>query len=135
VRQDDPRPSLRKAIGDAHSALDVVTVLGPMNGLSTGGCNLYNIVSFDVLHACKLGVLRMLAQGLPEFLESVCGGKKKPARLISVQASMDAINQRGNLLGRLCKVSPFTRGYVPTVSLAPSSPSDRSISTVLLNSP
>jgi len=112
ARREDPRPSLRKVIGDAHSALAFVPVLGAMHGLSTGGCNLYNIVSFDVLHVWKLGVLRMLAQRLPAFLESVCGGSKKQARLGSVQASMDAINQRGFHLGRLCKASPCTPGYV-----------------------
>jgi len=112
VRRDDPRPGLRKAIGDAHSALAFVPVLGAMHGLSTGGCNLYDIVSFDVLHVWKLGVLRMLAQRLPAFLESVCGGKTMPARLGSVQVTMDTINQRGFHLGRLCKASPSTPGYV-----------------------
>jgi len=111
VRREDPRPVLRKVIGDAHSALAFVPVLGAMNGLSTGGCNLYNIVSFDVLHVWKLGVLRMLAQRLPAFLESVCGGKNLPARLGPVRTSMDAINQRGFHLGRLCKASPSTPGY------------------------
>jgi len=113
VRRDDPRPGLRKAIGDAHSALAFVPILGAMHGLSTGGCNMYSIVSFDVLHVWKLGVLRMLAQRLPAFLESVCGGRSLPARLGSVQETIDAINQRGFHLGRLCKSSPSTPGYVP----------------------
>jgi len=110
VRRNDPRPGLRKAIGDAHIALAFVPVLGALHGLSTGGCHVYNIVSFDVLHVWNLGVLRMLAQRLPAFLESVCGGKNLPAPLGSVQATIDAINQRGYHLGRLCKASPSTPG-------------------------
>ena len=108
VRRDDPRLGLRKAIGDANIALAFVPILGALHGLSTGGCNLYNILSFDVLHVWKLGVLRMLAQRLPAFLKSVCGEKNLPARLGSVQATIDAINQRGYHLGHLCKASPST---------------------------
>jgi len=110
VRRDDPRPSLRKAIGDAPIALAFVPILGALHGLSTGGCKMYNIASFDVLHVWKLSVLRMLAQRLPAFLESVCGGKNLPSRLGSVQATIDAINQQGYHLGRLCKASPSTPG-------------------------
>jgi len=111
VRAIDPRASRRRALGEEHSALAFVPALGAMHGLSTGAANLYRIVSFDLLHVWKLGVLRLLAQRLPLVLHalfSASGG----ARLGTVQDTLDAINLRGWELGRNCKTTPAAPGYV-----------------------
>jgi len=111
VREQDPRQCRRRALGQQHSALAFVPALGAVHGLSTGGRDLYRIVSFDVLHVWKLGFLRLLAQRLPSVLMAYCSGSGG-ARLGSVAATLDAINLRGFHLGRNCKAIPAPPGYV-----------------------
>ena len=113
VRGRDPRPSRRRALGDEHSALAFVPALGAMQGLSTGAANLYRVVSFDLLHVWKLGVLRLLAQRLPTVLHAICGAGGN-ALLGTVQDTLEVINLRGWELGRNCKTSPAPPGcFVP----------------------
>jgi len=111
VRADDPRPSRRRLLGEQHSALPFVPVLGAVHGLGTGGTSLYRIVSFDVLHVWKLGVLRLLAQRLPGVLNSLCAGRAG-ARFGSVAETLDVLNLRFWELGRNCKATPASPGYV-----------------------
>jgi len=111
VRADDPRPSRRRMLGEQHSALAFVPALGAVHGLGTGAHNLYRIVSFDLLHVWKLGVLRDLAQRLPSVLAALCRGRSG-ARLGSVAQTLDAVNLRGFHLGRNCKAAPAPPGYV-----------------------
>jgi len=113
VRARDPRPSRRRALGEEHSALAFVPALGAMHGLSTGAASLYKIVSFDLLHVWKLGVLRLLSQRLPMVLHAICGANGM-ARLGTVNDTLDAINLRGWELGRNCKTAPAPPGcFVP----------------------
>lgn len=109
ARMVDGRPRTRVALGRATSALPFVPVLGALHGLGTGRESLYRIVSFDVLHVWKLGVLRLLTQRLPAMLEAVCPDGL--AVLGTVQETTDAVNWRGFELGRLCRASPSTPGY------------------------
>jgi len=111
VRAEDPRASRRRALAQEHSALAFVPALGAVHGLGTGAHNLYRIVSFDLLHVWKLGILRLLAQRLPAALTGICGAGGA-ARLGSVQATLEALNWRGFELGRNCKVTPSAPGYV-----------------------
>jgi len=111
VRAEDPRVSRRRALGQQHSALAFVPALGAVHGLSTEGRDLYRIVSFDLLHVWKLGFLRLLAQRLPAVLTALCEGRGG-ARFGSVAATLDAINLRGFHLGRNCKATPASPGYV-----------------------
>lgn len=108
VRANDPRPSLHRELGRQHSALAFAPALGAMHGLSTGCHNLYRIVTFDVLHVWKLGILRDLAQRLPGALSVLCASDD--ARLGSVASTLDAINLRMNHLGRNCKATPSPPG-------------------------
>jgi len=117
VRVDDPRPSRRRALVEVHSALAFVPALDAIHGLGTGASNLYRVVSFDLLHVWTLGILRMLAQRLPDVLLSLCEGCSG-ARYGSVAATLDAINLRGLELGRNCHASPVPPGYVRNVSSA-----------------
>lgn len=110
ARLDDGRPRTRVALGRAMSALPFVPALGAMHGLGTGRASLYRIVSFGTLHVWKLGVWRLLTQRLPAMLEAACDGDG--AVMGSVQDTLDAINLRGFELGRLCRASPSTPGYV-----------------------
>jgi len=109
VRAEDPRPSRRRRLAQEHSALAFVPALGAVHGLGTGANNLYRIVSFDLLHVWKLGILRLLAQRLPAVLTALCGARGA-ARLGSVQATLEALNWRGFELGRNCKVTPSAPG-------------------------
>jgi len=111
VRAEDPRPSRRRLLGEQHSALPFVPALGAVHGLGTGGTSLYRIVSFDVLHVWKLGVLRLLAQRLPAVLNSLCAGRAG-ARIGSVAETLDVLNLRFWELGRNCKATPASPGYV-----------------------
>lgn len=111
VRATDPRPSQRRALGEEHSALAFAPPLGAIHGLGTGATNLYRVVSFDLLHVWKLGILRMLAQRLPAVLQALCRGRGG-ARYGSVASTLDAINLRGLHLGRNCQASPAPPGYV-----------------------
>jgi len=113
VRADDPRASRRRALGRTHSALAFAPALGAIHGLGTAPYNLYRVVSFDLLHVWKLGILRLLAQRLPAVMRAVCAGTGQ-ARLGSVQDTLDALNLRGFELGRNCKVTPSAPGYVVT---------------------
>lgn len=112
-RTVDPRASLRAPLGKAHSALAFAPVLGSMHGLSTGNMNYFRVISFDLLHVWKLGVLRTLAQRLPGFLRAVCTAKDG-AVMGAVQQTLDALNLRGFELGRRCRVTPTAPGcFVP----------------------
>ena len=68
ARDRDPRPSLREQLRMEHSALSFVPAIGAVWGLATDNKQLYNIISFDLLHVWKLGVVRMVAQRFPSFL-------------------------------------------------------------------
>jgi len=109
VRRSDPRPGRRRALGQEHSALAFAPALGAVHGLSTGSRFLYQIISFDLLHVWKLGVLRVLAQRLPEFLSAVCPGGG--ARLGPTTDTLEVLNLRAFELGRNCKVCPSAPGY------------------------
>jgi len=111
VRAEDARASRRRALGRDHSALAFVPALGAVHGLGTGAYNLYRVVSFDLLHVWKLGILRLLAQRLPAVLRALCAGGGL-ARLGTVQDTLDILNLRGFELGRNCKVTPSAPGYV-----------------------
>jgi len=111
VRADDPRPSRRRLLGEQHSALAFVPVLGAVHGLGKGAHHLYRIVSFDRLHVWKLGVLRDLAQRLPSVLAALCR-RSSGTRLGSVAATLDAVNLRDLHLGRICKASPAPTEYI-----------------------
>jgi len=123
-RRRDPRASRRRALGNEHSALAFVPALGAVHGLGTRAANLYRIVSFDVLHVWKLGILRMLAQRLPAVLRSLCE-RRDGARFGSVSATLDAVNLRGWELGRNCKATPAPPGYVCFLVILPLSVSNR----------
>jgi len=110
VRRDDPRPARRRALGQEHSALPFAPALGAVHGLSTGSRSLYRMVSFDLLHVWKLGVLRLLAQRLPAFLTAVCPSGR--ARLGTTTDTLDVLNLRAFELDRNCKVCPSAPGYV-----------------------
>lgn len=100
-RMDGGRPRVRVALANSFSALPFVPVLGADHGLGTGSARLCDVVSFDTLHVCKLGVLRTLTQDLPAMLDAVCDGQ--PASHGSVQDTLYVLNLRGFELGRLCR--------------------------------
>lgn len=109
----DERASLRGPLALAHSALAFVPALGAVHGLSTGNLNYFRVITFDLLHVWKLGILRMMAQRLPAFLKSVCTSEAG-ARMGTVQRTLDVINLRGFRLGRRCRASPAPPGcFVP----------------------
>ena len=110
TRDRDPRPSLRGMLRTEYSALAFVPAIAAVAGLATDNQLLYRIISFDLLHVWKLGVIRMVAQRFPAFLRVACGGGA--ARLGPVQASLDALNQRAWEMGHLCVPSPTPPGYV-----------------------
>jgi len=116
VRAEDPRASRRRALGREHSALAFAPALGAVHGLGTVPYNLYRVVSFDLLHVWKLGILRLLAQHLPAVMRALCMGTGQ-ARLGSVQDTLDALNLRGFELGRNCKMAPSAPGYVVSLLL------------------
>jgi len=110
TRDRDPRPSLRKSLGTEHSALAFVPALGAVWGLATDNKQLFDIISFDLLHVWKLGVVRMVAQRFPSFLRVACAGKD--ARLGPVPDTLEALNLRAWEMGHLCVPSPTPPGYV-----------------------
>jgi len=116
VRAEDPRASRRRTLGREHSALAFAPALGAVHGLGTAPYNLYRVVSFDLLHVWKLGILRLLAQRLPAVMRALCE-RTGQARLGSVQDTLDALNLRGFELGRNCKVTPSAPGFVDTFLL------------------
>lgn len=110
ARVADGRPRTRVTLGKAISALPFAPALGGVHGLGTGLHSLYNIVSFDVLHVWKQGVLRTITQRVPALLAVLCPDSR--AVMGSVQETLDAVKQRGFELGRLCRASPSSPGYV-----------------------
>jgi len=110
TRDRDPRPSLRNHLRVVHSALAFVPAIGAVWGLSTDNKRLYDIISFDLLHVWKLGVVRMVAQRFPSFLRVACVGQD--ARLGPVPATLEALNLRAWEMGHLCIPSPTPPGYV-----------------------
>jgi len=113
VRHDDPRPGRRRALGQEHSALAFVPALGAVHGLSTGSRFLYQIVSFDLHHLWKLGILRLLAQRLPGFLTAFCPGGI--ARLGRTAYTLEVLNLRSFELDRNCNVCPSAPGMHPNL--------------------
>jgi len=109
VRDRDPRPSLRNLLRSQYSALAFVPALGAVWGLATDNKRLFDIISFDLLHVWKLGVVRMVAQRLPAFLRVICGGKG--ARLGPLSDTLEAVNLRAWEMGHLCVPSPTPPGY------------------------
>jgi len=119
TRDRDPRPSLRNLLRTEHSSLAFVPALGAVWGLSTDNKRLFDIISFDLLHVWKLGVVRMVAQRVPTFLRVACAGKD--ARLGPLLETLEALNLRAWEMGHLCVPSPTPPGYV--VALLPAYPS------------
>jgi len=128
TRDRDPRPSLRKPLAVEHSALAFVPALGAVWGLATDNKQLFNIISFDLLHVWKLGVVRMVAQRFPSFLHAACNGKN--ARLGPLSDSLEALNLRAWEMGHLCVPSPTPPGYVVSLLLHASHPSFRALAAV-----
>lgn len=110
VRLSDPRASRRLPLAEAHSALPFVPILGAMHSFSTGDLLFYRIVSLDVLHVSKLGVLRLLAQRVPIFLRAVCT-PEAGSIMVDTTNSLDVLNLRAFELWRLCRSSPASPGY------------------------
>jgi len=120
ARDRDPRPSLRKQLGAEHSALAFVPVIAAVWGTATDNQQLFDIISFDVLHVWKLGVVRMVAQRFPSFLLVACAGKD--ARLGPVPDTLEALNLRAWEMGHLCVPSPTPPGYVAVIFYKPRVP-------------
>jgi len=110
TRDRDPRPSLRNHLRAQHSALAFVPANGAIWGLATDEKHLYDIISFDLLHVWKLGVVRMVAQRFPSFLRVTCSGQD--ARLGPVPATLEALNLRAWEMEHLCIPSPRPPRYV-----------------------
>lgn len=108
-RRVDPRVSPRGPLGKAHSALAFAPALDSMHGLSTGKMKFFRVLSFDVLHVRKLGVLRTLAQRIPGFLQAVCTAQEG-AMMGLVQESVDVLSLRGFEIGKRCRVRPVAPG-------------------------
>ena len=111
ARDRDPRPSMRNLLRKEYSSLAFVPALGAVWGLSTDDKRLFDIISFDLLHVWKLGVVRMVAQRLPSFMRVACAGKG--ARLGPLSDTLDAVNLRAWEMGHLCVPSPTPPGYAP----------------------
>ena len=114
ARDADPRPSLRNQLRVAHSALAFVPAIGAVWGMVTDNKRLYDIISFDLLHVWKLGVVRTVSQRFPSFLRVACAGQD--ARLGPVPSSLEALNLRAWEMGHLCVPSPTPPGYVLALS-------------------
>jgi len=110
TRDRDPRPSLRNLLRAEHSSLAFVPALAAVWGLANDNKRLFDIVSFDLLHVWKLGVVRMVAQRLPSFLRVACAGNG--ARLGPLPDTLEAVNLRAWEMGHLCVPSPTPPGYV-----------------------
>jgi len=108
TRDQDPRPSLRNQLKNEHSALAFVPAIGAIWGLATDSKQLYNIISLDLLHVWKLGVVRMVAQRFPSFLRVACAGQD--ARLGPVGDTLEAVNLRAWEMGHLNVPSPTPPG-------------------------
>jgi len=112
TRDRDPRPSLRSQLRTEYSALAFVPAIAGVWGLATDDRRLYDVICFDVLHVWKLGVLRMVAQRLPDFLAAACADTGGQARLGPITDTLEAINLRAWELGHLCVPAPTPPGYV-----------------------
>jgi len=110
TRNGDPRPSLRKQLGTEHAAFAFVPALGAVWGLAPDNNPLLEIVSFVVLHVWKLGIVRMIAQRFPYFLQIACAGSD--ARLRPFPDTLEALNLRAWEMGHLCVPAPTPPGYV-----------------------
>jgi len=116
TRDRDPRPSLRSVLRTEHSALAFVRAVAAVWGLATDNQRLYDIISFDLLHVWKLGVVRMVAQRFPSFLRAALGGHD--ARLGPATATPEALKLRAWEMGHLCVPSPAPPGYVFPLAVA-----------------
>jgi len=114
ARDADPRPSLRNQLRAAHSALAFVPAIGAVWGMATDNKRLYDVISFDLLHVWKLGVVRTVTQRFPSFLGVACAGQD--ARLGPVPSVLEALNLRAWEMGHLCVPSPTPPGYVLALS-------------------
>lgn len=121
ARDRDQRPSLRKQLGAEHSALAFVPAIAAVWGLATDNQQLFDIISFDVLHVWKLGDVRMVAQRFPSFLRVACAAGKDD-RLGPVPDTLEALNLRAWEMGHLCVPSPTPPGYVAVVFCEPRVP-------------
>jgi len=110
LRDRDPRVSLRSSLKREHSSLAFVPAVAAVHGLATGDLMLYKIVSFDLLHVWKLGILRLLGERFPDFMVSVCHGYV--GGQVRSRATPDILNKRGWELGRRCVPAPTPPGYV-----------------------
>jgi len=110
TRDRDPRPSLRNCLKTEYSALAFVPAIGAIWGMATDAKNLYRIISFDLLHVWKLGVVRMVAQRFPSFLSVACAGQE--ARLGPVGETLESLNLRAWEMGHLNVPAPTPPGYV-----------------------
>jgi len=108
TRDRDPRPSLRNQLRTEHSALAFVPAIGAVWGLATDSRQLYAIISLDLLHVWKLGVVRMVTQRFPSFLRVACDGQD--ARLGPVGETLEALNLRAWEMGHLNVPSPTPPG-------------------------
>jgi len=107
-RDRDPRPSLRNYLKTEYSALAFVPSIGAIWGMATDAKNLYRIISFDLLHVWKLGVVRMVAQRFPAFLRVACAGQD--ARLGPVGDTLESLNLRAWEMGHLNVPAPTPPG-------------------------
>jgi len=99
TRDRDSRPSLRNPLRTEHSALAFVPAVGAIWGLTTDSRNVYAIISLDLLHVWKLGVVRMVTQRFPSFLRVVCDGQD--ARLGPFGDTLEALSLRAWEMGHL----------------------------------
>jgi len=97
LRDRDPRVSLRGPIQREHSAIVFVPSLTALHGFVTGDLKLYEVVSMDLLHVWKLGILRNLGLRFQGFMVSVCSGSKRGKARAA--ATPDILNKRGWELG------------------------------------
>ena len=109
-RDRDPRPYLRDQLRMEHRALAFVPAIGAVWGLATDNRQLYNSISFNLLHVWNLGVVRMVAQRFPSFLRVACDGQE--ARLGPVTATLDVLYLRAWEMKHLNVPGPAPPGYV-----------------------
>jgi len=108
TRDRDPKPSLRNQLRTEHSALAFVPAIAAVWGLATDSRQLYAIISLDLLHVWKLGVVRMVTQRFPSFLRVACDGGD--ARLGPATDTLEALNLRAWEMGHLNVPSPTPPG-------------------------
>jgi len=116
TRDRDPRPSLRNALRSGYSALAFLPAVAAVWGLATDKKRLYDIISFDLLHVWKLGVVRIVAQRFPSFLRAACAGRD--AGLGPTTVTLEVLNLRACEMGHLFVPSPTPPGYVTSLGVA-----------------